>query len=68
MVAGVCAGTATYFGKDITLVRILWTLTALIPPLFPGAVAYVVCWLLMPLDSGAGHGAATEAGAQAPPK
>ena len=51
MVAGVCAGCATYFRKDVTLVRIVWVLAALIPPLFPGVVAYVICWLLMPVSS-----------------
>lgn len=51
MVAGVCAGGATYFGKDVTLIRIVWALAALIPPLFPGIVAYIVCWLLMPQAS-----------------
>lgn len=48
MLAGVCAGVAQYFEKDITLVRITWTLAALLPPLFPGLAAYVVSWLLMP--------------------
>lgn len=51
MVAGVCNGCATYFRKDVTLVRIVWVLAALIPPLFPGVVAYVICWLLMPVSS-----------------
>lgn len=50
MVVGVCGGCASYFGKDVTLVRIVWSLAALIPPLFPGVVAYVVCWLLMPVE------------------
>lgn len=49
MVAGVCGGCARYFRKDVTLVRIVWVLAALSPPLFPGIAAYVVCWLLMPV-------------------
>lgn len=48
MIAGVCAGYASYFGKDVTLIRIVWVLAALIPPLFPGIAAYVISWLLMP--------------------
>ncbi len=68
MVAGVCAGTANYFNKDPALVRIVWTLAALIPPLFPGAVAYVVCWLLMPAESGTDHNTATNVGTAAVPK
>ncbi len=48
MLAGVCSGCAAYFAKDVTVVRIAWTLSALIPPLFPGVAAYAICWLLMP--------------------
>lgn len=48
MLAGVCSGYAAYFGKDVTLIRISWTVLALIPPLFPGVGAYVISWLLMP--------------------
>ncbi len=51
MVAGVCAGLSAHFGKDATIVRIVWTVAALIPPLFPGLSAYIVCWLLMPPDT-----------------
>lgn len=47
-IAGVCAGCAHYFGKDVTIIRIAWTLSALIPPLFPGIAAYLVSWMLMP--------------------
>ena len=50
MVAGVCGGCADYFRQDVTLVRIVWVLAALSPPLFPGIAAYVVCWLLMPVS------------------
>ncbi len=48
MIAGVCAGCASYFSKDVTLIRIVWVLAALIPPLFPGIAAYMISWLLMP--------------------
>lgn len=48
-IAGVCAGIARYFGLDPTLVRILWTVLTICPP-FPGVIAYVVCWIVMPLD------------------
>jgi phage shock protein PspC (stress-responsive transcriptional regulator) len=46
-IAGVCAGVADYFDMDVTLVRILWILVAIFPPL-PGIVAYIVCWIAMP--------------------
>ncbi len=48
MIAGVCVGCARYFGKDVTIVRAVWTLAAITPPIFPGVVAYVIGWLLMP--------------------
>jgi len=50
-IAGVCGGIARYFDFDVTLVRILWIVLTLVPPL-PGAglVAYVVCWVAMPQE------------------
>jgi phage shock protein C len=48
-VAGVCAGLARYFDVDPSLVRIVWLVLTLCPP-FPGIVAYIVCWIVMPLD------------------
>jgi phage shock protein C len=46
-IAGVCAGVANYFEMDVTLVRILWILVTILPPV-PGIVAYIVCWIAMP--------------------
>jgi phage shock protein C len=46
-IAGVCAGVANYFDIDVTLVRILWILVTILPPV-PGIVAYIVCWIAMP--------------------
>lgn len=65
MLAGVCAGLSAHFGKDATIVRIVWAVAALIPPLFPGMAAYIVCWLLMPPDT-ARERAAEPAGEAAP--
>ena len=48
-IAGVCGGVARYFNIDVTLVRILWVLLTICPPL-PGLVAYIVCWIAMPQD------------------
>jgi phage shock protein C len=48
-IAGVCAGVARYFDIDVTLVRILWLLAAIFPPV-PGLIAYFVCWIAMPKD------------------
>jgi phage shock protein C len=48
-IAGVCAGFARYFGLDVTVVRILWLVLAIIPVPF-GFVAYIVAWIVMPKD------------------
>jgi phage shock protein C len=48
-IAGVCGGVARYFDIDVTLVRIVWLLAAIFPPV-PGIVAYIVCWFAMPED------------------
>jgi phage shock protein C len=48
-IAGVCGGVARYFDLDVTLVRILWVLLTICPPI-PGLVAYIVCWIVMPQD------------------
>ncbi len=47
MIGGVCAGVADYLGLDVTLVRVLAVLGAILG--FGSLiVAYVVAWLLMP--------------------
>ena len=47
MVAGVCSGMAAYLGVDVTLVRLLTVIGAIIS-FGTVAIAYVVGWLLMP--------------------
>ena len=48
-VAGVCGGVARYLELDVTLVRVLWVLLTIFPPV-PGLIAYIVCWIVMPQD------------------
>ena len=48
-IAGVCGGVARHLDMDVTLVRILWLLAAIFPPV-PGIIAYIVCWAVMPMD------------------
>ena len=45
-IAGVCAGFARYLGMDVTLVRIVWMVTALTAGV--GFIAYLVAWIAMP--------------------
>jgi phage shock protein C len=47
-IAGVCGGVARYFDLDSSLVRALWLLCVLLGG--TGLVAYVVLWIVMPLD------------------
>lgn len=47
-IAGVCAGIATYFDTDVSLVRLLWVIFSIIPgALIGGVIVYGAAWLLM---------------------
>jgi phage shock protein C len=62
-IAGVCGGVARYFEIDVTLIRVLWIVLTIFPPLLPGIVAYIVCWIAMPQDAPAYKAAASTEGA-----
>ena len=47
MVAGICAGLADYFGVDVTLVRVIVAVTAVITG-GVGVLAYLVAWAIIP--------------------
>ena len=49
-IAGVCAGFARYIGMDVTLMRIVWLAVALAAGV--GFIAYIVAWIVMPLEDG----------------
>ena len=50
MIGGVCAGLADHLGLDVTLVRVLTVLLAVVG--FGSViVAYLVAWVLIPNDS-----------------
>jgi phage shock protein C len=49
MVAGVAGGVAQYFDVDPTIVRVLWVMTILFPPLaFAALLLYIVLALIIP--------------------
>jgi phage shock protein C len=48
-IAGVCAGVARYLDLDVTLVRVVWVLLVIFPPV-PGILVYIICWIVMPQD------------------
>jgi phage shock protein C len=48
-VAGVCAGFAEYFDLDVTLIRWVWAIVAILG--FPiGFIAYIIAWIVLPED------------------
>jgi phage shock protein C len=47
MVAGICAGIAEYFGVDVTLVRVIVAVLAVITG-GAGVLAYLVAWAIVP--------------------
>ena len=47
MVAGVCAGAAEYFGIDVTLVRVLVAVVAVMTG-GVGVLAYLAAWIIIP--------------------
>jgi phage shock protein C len=48
-IAGVCAGVARYLDLDVTLVRLIWVLLVVFPPV-PGLLLYIVLWIIMEKD------------------
>jgi phage shock protein C len=47
-IAGVCGGVAEYFDVDPTLVRLIWIVLFLCAG--TGLLAYIICWIIMPLQ------------------
>lgn len=48
IIAGVCGGIAEWLGWDPTIVRLLYVLVSVISVAFPGILAYLVLWIVMP--------------------
>jgi phage shock protein C len=45
-IAGVCRGFAEYFGVDVTVVRVVWLITAIMTCV--GFIPYFIAWIVMP--------------------
>src|SRR6516165_6589956 len=54
LVGGVAAGLAARMGRDVTMVRIIFVVAAVLSGGFIAA-AYVVAWLLIPMEGAAGN-------------
>lgn len=48
MIAGVLGGIARRFGWNSTLTRVLFVLVSIAAAAFPGALVYLILWLLIP--------------------
>ena len=51
MIAGVCGGLGRYFTVDSTLIRLGFVFIGLLTGIVPMVVAYIVGWIIIPLDS-----------------
>jgi phage shock protein C len=45
-IAGVCLGFAEYFDIDVTVVRLVWLITALMTCI--GFIPYIIAWIVVP--------------------
>ena len=48
IVAGVCGGLARWLDWDPTVVRVAYVVASLISAAFPGILAYIILWFVMP--------------------
>lgn len=46
MIAGVCGGLAEYFAIDVTLIRVIFVVLALMAG--PGLLLYLALWVILP--------------------
>lgn len=54
-IGGVCTGFARYLEVDVTLIRIVWLMIALMTGV--GFLAYPIAWLVMPHEDALTYGA-----------
>ncbi len=53
-IAGVIGGLAEHFSIDATLLRVIYVVVSIISAAFPGALVYVLLWVLIPEEDDAG--------------
>ena len=57
-----CGGFADYFHLDSTVVRLLWAVLTVVPGcIILGLIAYVIAWIIMPVETVTHTTAATTA-------
>jgi phage shock protein C len=50
LIAGVCGGIADWLGWDPTVVRIAYVILSIVSAGFPGTLAYIILWIVMPKE------------------
>jgi phage shock protein C len=50
VIAGVCGGLADWLGWDPTVMRIAYVILSIISVGFPGTIAYIILWIVMPKE------------------
>jgi len=50
IIAGVCGGIAKWLGWDPNTVRIAYVILSILSVGFPGTLAYIVLWVVMPQE------------------
>jgi phage shock protein C len=50
MIAGVCGGIAEWLGWTPTAVRVAYVIISILSVGFPGTIAYVILWIVMPQE------------------
>lgn len=48
IIAGVCGGIAEWLGWSPTWVRFLYIVISIISAAFPGTIAYIILWIVVP--------------------
>ena len=48
ILAGVCGGIAEWLGWNPTMVRVLYVVGSILSVAFPGALVYLILWIVMP--------------------
>jgi len=48
VISGVCGGIAAWLGWDTGLVRLLYVVVSILSAGFPGALVYIILWIIMP--------------------
>ena len=62
ILGGVCGGIATALGWSPLRVRILYVIVSVLSAAFPGTIAYLILWLVIPVEPPAGVVVLTDTG------